>query len=598
MTKAKSKKAAPDICPEISNKISIRRALSVIEATRQNVLEAFSLPSNRDKLSLVATEATSSSLAGFSPVKVLSKKHTWVSLSFVSTPTKSPKVFNNRPVNKLVFPSIDSTPGASSTTSLKKMVKKTKSSKKWGLLFTSAIVTPNPFVVPNKILNEISIVSSSTSSKMDLDQPLAVLSNVVSSSRSLPVLEAKQSPPVRSPVLENWADQIETESSPPSVSGATSSGWVASTLVPGATFKIKLAYVRAVFQSVHGFLGVKSVLRNNVKLFCMEFASQVFLEAAFLVELTSSVHLATLKIAKSLVISESGSSSAAIALYDVPLGVSAANIKTAFGVFGSVTCVVLKPASVWQYMVVYFEKLDSAVSALNHWSVLVDKDSIRILPLVNQNKTILSYDKFKAKLVNLPSGCTTFKISNMISQVSSWTCFILHSSESGCSDLNSAIVKTEVGHLAVDCKVFPPPPSKALKVFKPYFVGSLSYAKASAPPVISEFPLLVAFIFPVVVVNSALGSRLDSLKKHVLDLAALVKSIVEPIRSLVALVEKDILSIKYASNNFANLLVGMSKDIACLRSEVDFGGMDYDNIQTAKSSLLSEDTVEHVVALW
>ncbi|KAG9286690.1 hypothetical protein G9A89_012240 [Geosiphon pyriformis] len=168
-TRAKSKKAVSNICPEISNKISTKRALSVVEATKQNILEAFSLSSNRDKLSLIATEAISSSLAGFSLVKVPSKKHTWVSSSVAFISTKSPKVFNNRPVNKLVFPSIDSTLGATSTTSSKKMVKKTKSSEKWGQLLASAIVTPNFFVVSNEILDEISIASSGISSKIGQD---------------------------------------------------------------------------------------------------------------------------------------------------------------------------------------------------------------------------------------------------------------------------------------------------------------------------------------------------------------------------------------------------------------------------------------------
>ncbi|KAG9284032.1 hypothetical protein G9A89_022806 [Geosiphon pyriformis] len=634
-TRAKSKKAAPDICPKISNKIATRGALSVVEATRQNVLEAFSLLSNCEKLPLVATKATSSSLAGFSPVKVPSKRHTWVSSSVASTPTKSPKVFNNRPVNKLVFPSIDSTPGAFSNTSSKKMS------------FASAIVTPNPFMH-----------HPATSSKMGQDQPLAVLPNVVSSGRLLLVLEAKQSSSVGSPVLGNWADQMETDSSPPLVSGATSggawetitsrqrfTGWVASTLVPDATFKTKLAHVKTVFQSVHGFLGAKSVSKDNVKLFCVEFASQQSLEAAFLVELTSSVCLATLKIAKSLVVSEFGSSSAAVVLRNVSLGVSAADIKLALSVFGSIACVVLKPAGIWQYVVVYFEKLDSAVSALKHWSILVGKDSVRILPLVNQNETILSCDKFKAKLVNLPPGCTVFEISDMISQIGGRTCFIPRSPDSGRhfqfalvtfdsqSDLNSAVVKTgtlrkcriwwetpgcwrcfrcqEMGHLAIDCKISSPPTPKVPKVFRSRFVGSASYAKTAAPSGLSEFPSLMASL-AASVVDPAVGSRLDSLEKQISDLAALVKSIVEPVGSLVALVshlldnnaakavqvEKDLISMKSAANNFSNLLVGVSKDIACLRSEVDFGDMDYDGMLAAKPSFLSEDTIEHVIALW
>ncbi|KAG9296524.1 hypothetical protein G9A89_015116 [Geosiphon pyriformis] len=373
---------------------------------------------------------------------------------------------------------------------------------------------------------------------------------------------------------------METESSPSLVSGAPSggawktitscqrfAGWVISILVLGATFKIKLAHVKTVFQSVHGFLGAKSVSKDNVKLFCVEFASQQSLETAFLVELTSSVHLATLKIAKSLVVSESGFSSATIVLRDVPLGVSAADIKMALGVFDKVAYVVLKPANVWQYVVVYFKKLDAATAALNHWSILVGKDSIRIFPVINQNEAILSCDRFKAKLVNLPSGCTAFEISDMIFRV-------------------------EVSHLAVDCKVAPPPSFKTSKVFKPHFVGSLSYAKAFASSVMSEFPSLVASVPPVTVVDPAVGSRLDSLEKQISNLAALIKSIVKPIGFLVALIshflddnavknvqlEKDLLSMKYAFNNFANLLVGVSKNIACFRSKVDFDGIDYNNM--------------------
>ncbi|KAG9300741.1 hypothetical protein G9A89_023539 [Geosiphon pyriformis] len=427
---------------------------------------------------------------------------------------------------------------------------------------------------------------------------------------------------------------METNSSPPLVSGATSgdawetiiscqrfAGWVASTLVPGATFRIKLAYVKTVFQSVHSFLGAKSVSKDNVKLFCMEFAPQQSLEAVFLVELTSSVHLTTLKITKFLVVSESGSFFAAVALRNILLDVFAANIKLALSVF------------------------DSAVSVLKHWSVLVNKNSVRILPLVNQNETILFRDKFKAKLVNLPLGCTTFEISDMISQVGGQTCFIPHSPDSGCcsrfalvifdsqSNLDSAVVKTgtlkkchiwwetpgcrccfrcqEMSHLAMDCKISPPSTPKIPKVFKFRFVGSASYAKTAAPFGLSEFPSLVA-LSAAFAANPAVGSRLDSLEKQISDLAALVKFIVEPVGSLVALVfhlldnnavkavqvEKNIISMKSAANNFANLMVGVSKDIACLRSEVDFGNMDYNNILAAKPSFLSENTVEHVIALW
>ncbi|KAG9304287.1 hypothetical protein G9A89_019849 [Geosiphon pyriformis] len=292
-TKTKSKKAAPDICPEISNKISTKKALSVVEATRQNILEVFFLP---------------------------------ISPNIASTPTKSPKVFNNRLVNKLHF-------------FFKKNGQKDQKFKK---------------------------VRAVTCLYYYYTESLCDGPRLTTGCIAKYVLEAKQSPSVGSPVLENWADQIETELSPSPVSGAISSsfaGWMVSTLVSGTTFKIKLAYVKA------------SVLKDNVKLFCVKFASQSILNAAFLIELTSSVHFASLKIAKSLVVSEFGSSPAAVALCDVLLSMFAANIKSALSVFGEVSHVVLKSTGVWQYVIVYFKELDTAVSAFNYWSILVDKDS-------------------------------------------------------------------------------------------------------------------------------------------------------------------------------------------------------------------------------
>ncbi|KAG9291116.1 hypothetical protein G9A89_012988 [Geosiphon pyriformis] len=556
-TRTKSKKAAPDICSKISNKISTKKAFSVIEATRQNVLEVFSLLSNHKKLLLVTTEASSSFLAGFLPVKVPSKRHTWISPSVAFIPTKSPKVFNNRPQS-----------------------------------LASAIVTPNSFMVPNEILDEISIVSSSMLSKMGQDQLLAVLPNMVSSGRLLPVLKAKQSFFVELPVLKNWTDQMKTELSSLLVSGPTSGGawktitscqrfteWMASTLVSGATFKIKLAHIKAVFQSIHDFLGAKSVSKDNVKLFCVKFASQVSLKAVFLVEFTSFVHLATLKITKSLVVSESGFPSAAVVLCDMPLGVSAVDIKTALSVFGSVTHV--------QYVVIYFEKLDSIMSALNHWSVLVGKNNVKILPLVNQNKIILSCNKFKAKLVNFSFGCTAFEISDMISQVGGWTYFISRSPKSGYyfwfalitfdsqANLDSAICQ-ELNYLAVDYKISLPLSPKFPKVFILHFVGLKSYAKTSASLGSSEFPPLSSLVFfSVVVGNSLMLSYLFSLESDLTKLSALVESIVKLIGSLVTtfkqFINNDLVSSSALGLRINEILVHMgsfSRTVSKLRREV------------------------------
>ncbi|KAG9303443.1 hypothetical protein G9A89_013769 [Geosiphon pyriformis] len=313
-----------------------------------------------------------------------------------------------------------------------------------------------------------------------------------------------------------------------------------------AIFKIKLAHVKAVFQSVHGFLNAKLVLKDNIKLFCVEFASQVSLEVVFLVELTSSIHLTTLKIAKSLVVSESGSLFAAVVLCNMPLGVSATDIKTVLSVFGMITHVVLKPAGIWQYVVVHFKNLVAATFALNYWSVLVDKDNVQILFFVNQQETIVFCNKFKTKLVNLSPGCIVFEISDMVSQVGGWSCFISQSLDSGhcfCfalvtfgfqADLDFAVIS----HLAINYKIAPPFSFKASKMFKPHFVGSLSYAKTSVSSVFSMFPPLVAAALLVVVIDSLVFFWLTSLESDLAKLSVLVKSIVKSVGSMVKVFEQ------------------------------------------------------------
>ncbi|KAG9299763.1 hypothetical protein G9A89_013123 [Geosiphon pyriformis] len=579
--RAKSKKVA---------NVTFPIGLSVIEAARQNVLTTFPLKNNSNKLPLAASGSFSSSLAVSSfPVKVPSKRHTWVSPSVVSTTSKSPKIFNNRPVNKLVFPAL-TTATTTFTTTASQMAAKAKNPKKQQQAVTTAMVTPNPFVVPDEIFSKISTVAASPipdmNGKLGQDYPLAVLPDVVLSSRSLPIPVAKQS--INPDNLKDWADQIEMESTvPPPVSGASDagawenvngrqrfSGWVASNLVPGATFKIKMA------------------LLNAVKLFCMKFASQECLNSATKVAISDEVFLTTLKIARSSGVASVSSPSLSVALCDVPLGASSDDIKSALGIFGVVTSVKLKPAGLWQYAVVNFKNIFSAAAALSNWSVLVRKDSVRIFPIANQKEVISSRDAFKAKLVNLSFGCTAFEISDLVSQVGGRMCFIPRSPDSyqrqhfavvtfgSLEFLNAAVSKTStlrgcriwwktpgcyhcyrcqsLDHLAVDCKVLPPLPPKlsSNSAGGPIFfkllslIGAKSYAKAATSvvsPVAAAADTGLAFstspkvVVPLLLVafsgsDVAVNARLASLETQLSELSLLIKSIVESVGSLVALV--------------------------------------------------------------
>ncbi|KAG9302212.1 hypothetical protein G9A89_020646 [Geosiphon pyriformis] len=637
--RAKSKKVA---------NVTFPIGLSVIEAARQNVLATFPLKNNSNKLPLVAFGSFSSSLAGSSsPVKVPSKRHIQVSPSVVSTTSKSPKIFNNRPVNKLVFPAFTILT-TTSTTTTSQMAAKAKNPKKQQQAVTTAMVTLNPFVVPDEIFGKIFTAaasplsdmdgnSSSTSPKMGQDQPLAVLPDVVLSSRSLPIPVAKQS--INPDDLKDWADQMEMELTVP----PQFSGWMASNLIPSATFKIKMA------------------LLNAVKLFCVEFASQECLNGATKVAIGDEVFLTTLKIAQSSGVASVFSPSLLVALCDVPLGASSDDIKSALGIFGVVTSVKLKPAGLWQYAVVNFKDISSAAAALSNWSVLVRKDSIRILPIANQKEVISSRDAFKAKLVNLPFDCTAFEISDLVSQVGGLVTF------GSLESLNAAVSKTgtlrgcriwwetpgcchcyrcqSLDHLAVDCKVLPPLPPKLSSnsaggpiIFKSSLVGAKSYAKAATsvvPPVaaaadmglaFSTFPKVVVLLLPVVSFGSdvAVNARLASLETQLSELSLLIKFIVEPVGSLVALVTMLLSTPPVMAEAMRESVIGLGNQIKAvcavasvlqkemealkLRSEKvhynisDDEDMDDDDDDdddgNAKDFLVYDDTFDVMMELW
>ncbi|KAG9286930.1 hypothetical protein G9A89_001168 [Geosiphon pyriformis] len=96
-----------------------------------------------------------------------------------------------------------------------------------------------------------------------------------------------------------------------------------------------------------------------------------------------------------------------------------------------------------------------------------------------------------------------------------------------------------MGHLAVNCKISPPPTPKIPKVFKSHFVGGVFYVKAFAFLDSSEFPPLAASISSSMVVgNSLVSFRLVFLESDLVKLSTLVESIVKPVGSLVKLFEQ------------------------------------------------------------
>ncbi|KAG9304219.1 hypothetical protein G9A89_019781 [Geosiphon pyriformis] len=170
------------------------------------------------------------------------------------------------------------------------MAAKAKNSKKQQQTVATVMVIPNSFMVPDKILEKISIAAVSslpdmngnnngTFHKIRKNQPQAVLPDVVLFGRSLSVIKTKQF--ITPDNLKDWTDQIKIKLTAPSpVSGtADNSAW----------------------ENIAWSSGMASV--SSPPLF--------------------------------------------VAFHDVLLGIFSDNIKAALGIFGVVTSIKLKPAGLW-----------------------------------------------------------------------------------------------------------------------------------------------------------------------------------------------------------------------------------------------------------
>ncbi|KAG9294830.1 hypothetical protein G9A89_008522 [Geosiphon pyriformis] len=394
------------------------------------------------------------------PVKVPSKRHTQVNSSVVSTISKSPKLFNNKPVNKLVFLVLITTTTSTTTITALQIATKAKNSKKPQQIVTTAMVTPNPFVVPDKILEKISTAavssfpnmddnSNGTSHKIKKDKPQAVLFDKVLSGRFSSVIEAKQF--IILDNLKDWADQMEMEStvSPPVFGTADGGAW------------------KNVNESLNGAI--------------------------------------TLKIAWSSGVVSVSSLPLFVALCDILLSTSSDDIKAALGIFGVVISVKLKPAGLWQYAVVHLKDISSAAETLKHWFVLVKKNSVRILLVVNQREFV----------PNFTGGSKVFK--SLFAKAKSY--------------------------------------AKAVVFVVPAAAGIDSVLNLPSKVVVPMVPDISPV--PIAVVES----RLASMKSHLNELALLVKFIIKPVGFLVVLVTKLLSTSSAVNMTLRESVVGLERQV-------------------------------------
>ncbi|KAG9299753.1 hypothetical protein G9A89_013113 [Geosiphon pyriformis] len=181
---------------------------------------------------------------------------------------------------------------------------------------------------------------------------------------------------------------------------------------------------------------------------------------------------------------------------------------------------------------------------------------------------------------------------------------------------------SELDYLAVDCKMLPPFYSKIFsnsaggpKIFKLFFAGIKSYAKAAAyvvPLILVPSKSVMSLLFVVSFGSDvAVNAKLASLEFHLGELSLLIKSLVEPVGMLVVLVTK-LLSALPAVNVFVKESVaGLKKMIhlekkceqVCLEdvsnnNNIDDDDNNNDNNDNIKDFSVYDNTFDLMINLW
>src|SRR3954468_8001637 len=113
-----------------------------------------------------------------------------------------------------------------------------------------------------------------------------------------------------------------------------------------------------------------------------------------------------------------------IIMKEIPLGTSKEAIKAAVEEFGAIEKITWSIVSLWQKAIIIFQDQQSYQQAKTNWSILISKDSTRLVPATNTAQHLQERSKYTLKLTNLPAGTIAFDLQNYIQELKDKTCKI------------------------------------------------------------------------------------------------------------------------------------------------------------------------------
>ncbi|KAG9305151.1 hypothetical protein G9A89_010659 [Geosiphon pyriformis] len=113
-----------------------------------------------------------------------------------------------------------------------------------------------------------------------------------------------------------------------------------------------------------------------------------------------------------------------IIIKEIPVNFSKLAIKAVFSKFGKIISIKMQLIGLWQKAVIEFESVEIVCLVASKWSVLVRKNSVHVVLVVNDKESWISKDCYHALLYTLPVGMTAHDLSDLVEAYDRKTCVI------------------------------------------------------------------------------------------------------------------------------------------------------------------------------
>jgi len=191
--------------------------------------------------------------------------------------------------------------------------------------------------------------------------------------------------------------------------------------IPGKSIQEKRKWIANKLDNTNGYIGHKPPHHKHLNAFKIEYNLTINRNTA--IEILNNENIET-TLFKSNSPTNQTSTPIDMIIKDIPLDLSINEIKAAATTIGNVRNITVNAKGGWQTANINFYEKDDELNLSNIWSIMIKKDSCRVLPRKNYEETKNQRSQICAKLTNLPFGCTAYELNQIIEETEAKTCFI------------------------------------------------------------------------------------------------------------------------------------------------------------------------------